>query len=540
MKLKNTLALMSIASLALSACEDMDTLPEGSTVTDSQKTEVKKNDPSKTSASVAGAFMSMSAVMPNSSTVGSNHGDIGYPTVMLATDNNGEDMVSPLVGYNWFSREIQFTDRSVTAGIAQIIWQDFYSYIKAANDIIASIDENTDDAEQLFNMANARALRAFSYFQLAQLYQFNYVGNEDQPCVPIITEENQSEYISVGAKRSTVEEVYALVRSDLDFAVEALSATSDYVSRDNKRYIDLATAYGLRARVNLVMQKWADAAADATNAIENSTATPATIAEVSAPGFSSADESNWMWGILIAETDDVVSSGIVNFPSHIGSFNYGYAMVGARRLISKKLYETISETDVRKGWWLNENGESANLTTQAQLSYIYSRHYNTPYLNVKFGPYNGVVGTSTSANDIPLMRIEEMYLIKAEGEAMSGADGLTTLTNFVKTYRDPEYSYSGSDIQHEIWRQRRIELWGEGMSWFDVMRLKTGIDRRNTGCPRVYVIDHTDTKLLWPIPESEVEANQALTEADYNPITASPAIVSDDETASIDDEKVNI
>ena len=61
---------------------------------------------------------------------------------------------------------------------------------------------------------------------------------------------------------------------------------------------------------------------------------------------------------------------------------------------------------------------------------------------MKFGPYNNVVGQSTNANDIPLMRIEEMYLIKAEAEAMGGnpSAGKSTLNDFVKTYRDPEYT----------------------------------------------------------------------------------------------------
>lgn len=39
------------------------------------------------------------------------------------------------------------------------------------------------------------------------------------------------------------------------------------------------------------------------------------------------------------------------------------------------------------------------------------------------------------------MRVEEMYLIKAEAEAMSGnlAAGKSTLENFVQAYRDPSF-----------------------------------------------------------------------------------------------------
>ena len=37
---------------------------------------------------------------------------------------------------------------------------------------------------------------------------------------------------------------------------------------------------------------------------------------------------------------------------------------------------------------------------------------------MKYGPYKGVMAQSTNASDIPLMRVEEMYLILAEAQAM--------------------------------------------------------------------------------------------------------------------------
>ena len=46
---------------------------------------------------------------------------------------------------------------------------------------------------------------------------------------------------------------------------------------------------------------------------------------VGKPTFWSVDEVNWMWGIIVSETDDVVDTGICNWPSHMGSLNYGYA-----------------------------------------------------------------------------------------------------------------------------------------------------------------------------------------------------------------------
>ena len=128
------------------------------------------------------------------------------------------------------------------------------------------------------------------------------------------------------------------------------------------------------------------------------------------------------------------------------------------------------------------------------------------------------------------MRVEEMYLIKAEAEAMSGQDGKKTLEDFIKKYRNEGYVVSNSDIQEEVFLQRRIELWGEGLNWFDVMRLNKGVDRRGAGFPNdnmIFNIAPTDPILLWPIPQAEIQANQALSAADQNPTSTTPKPVED-------------
>ena len=334
-----------------------------------------------------------------------------------------------------------------------------------------------------------------------------------------------------GAPRATVEEVYTLILSDITSAIDNLeSAQAAGVTRADKRYFDLAVAYGIRARVNLTMQKWTEAAADATKAIAETSAVPTGLTEANKPAFMDIAEKNWMWGIIISETDRVVTSGIVNWISHMGSFNYGYANFSGGKQINKLLYATISDSDVRKGWWTDADGVSENLTTEQQAT-IDSYGY-TPYTQVKFAPYQNVMKNSTNANDIPLMRVEEMYLIKAEAEAMSGG-GNATLIDFVTTYRDADYSFAstnGAEIQEEVFRQRRIELWGEGLNWYDIMRLNKPVDRRGAGFPNAPVIFNIpagDPLLLWRIPQKEIIANPALSEEDNNPTAPTPTPVAD-------------
>lgn len=533
MKIKYLIATITVLGFLFSGCNDLDTFPEGSTITSKQKEEVYTLDPSKPEAGVNAIFAQFNQYMPNATALGaSRHNDFGYPSVMMFTDANGYDMVSEDNGYNWAGNNLDFSDRSHTSRETQIIWNDLYAIIYTANNVIAPIDPETEDPQNQFFLAQGLAARAFSYFNLAQLFQFNYVGNQSQLCVPLITDQNSNAAALEGAPRATVEEIYTLIQNDINSAVDLLSSAEEAgITRNDKRYISLAVAYGLRARINLTMQKWSEAASDASDAIAASEAAPASIADVSGPYFSDVTENNWMWGIIIAETDDVVSSGIVNWISHMGSLNYGYANFSKGRQINKALYASIASTDVRKGWWIDETQTSPYLTPEEQ-EFIDDYAY-APFTQVKFAPYKNEVGTSTNANDIPLMRIEEMYLIKAEAEAMSGGSGITTLVNFIKQYRDPNYTFSSTNpaqVQEEVFRHRRVELWGEGLNWFDIMRLNKPVDRRGAGFPNatmVFNIPAKDPILLWRIPEAEIQANPALTDADNNPAAPTPNPVAD-------------
>lgn len=531
MKTKYIFASFLFSSLAFVGCAEMDTFPEGSTITGEQKEEVGKMDPTKIEARVNAIFAQFNQYIPNTGALGrERHNDIGYPSVMLFTDANGNDVVSDDNGYNWTGSDLDFTDRSQTSLEGQIVWNDMYSIIYASNNVISGIDPASTSATDQYYLAQGLSARAFSYWVLAQLYQFNYKGNESKPCVPLITEENMEAAEKEGCARATVKDVYTKITSDLTEAIGLLEKAK--VARKDKRYISLAVAYGLSARVYLTMHEYALAATAADDAIEAASAeniVPGGMTDINKPTFSNIEEKNWMWGIIVNETDGVVTSGIVNWPSHMGSFNYGYANYSGGKQINKSLYNSIPDVDPRKGWWLGSNLRSVNLTA-AQQALMTDYGYGA-YTQVKFAPYNNVLETATNANDIPLMRVEEMYLIKAEAEAMSGKDGKGTLEKFMQTYRYKEYTVSGgANVQDEVFLQRRIEFWGEGLNWFDLMRLNKGVDRRGGGYPNdnmIFNIASNDNILLWPIPEVEIQSNQALTNADQNTPGTTPEAVAD-------------
>ena len=526
-KFKYSFIASALLGVSLVGCYDMDTEPLGATITADQKEETVSANPVRIEASATAVTALMTAYQ---NTV-ENHADFGYPSIMLLTDCRGTDLVSEDIGYNWFTMPVSYEDINNTYWATYLYWRTCYKQIYAANSLAKIIDPETTDPALQFYLAQAYAFRAFDYFTLAQMYQHTYVGNQDMPCVPLITEANMDAAGAEGCARSTVAEVYEQIMTDLDAAIVLLETTT--MPRKDKRYVSAEVAYGIRARVNLVMNNWAEAAADAAKALELTSATPYTIAQVSKPGMSDIDDAAWMWGVLISETDDVVKSEIINWPSHMGSLNYGYASVGAWRRISKALYGAIPSTDVRKGWFLDENGVSPYLTAE-QANYVANTAGCPPYTQVKFGTYQDVIYQSVNCNDIPLMRAEEMYLILAEAQAMAGdpAAGAATLQNFVTTFRDPAYVCNATTdvaVQDAVWMQRRIELWGEGFSYFDLMRLNKGVDRRGAGFQEAYIynIPAGDPALIYRLPKAEIEGNPLISDAQNNPAASVPTPVSE-------------
>lgn len=511
--IKYIVASAVMASMGLIGCNDLDTKPMSNHVTSDEKSDAISSKPDLASAGVVG----ISSTYNQYQAVYANHIDFGWPSVMMILDNIGPDMVSDDIGYNWFTSAGNYDLGNNNNYANNLAWYHAYKIIRSANDVLKNIDSETTDPDLQLYASQGYANRAFAYFNLAQLFQYTYKGHESLPCVPLITEENADAVAAEGCPRSTVQEVYDQVLSDLDTAIKFLTECGYGVDRiadsGAKRFISLGTAYGLRARVNLVMNNWQTAADDAAKAISTSGATPYSIAEASQPNFSNSEDHNFMWAVYVQEVDRVVTSGIINWPSHMGSLNYGYASVGAWRYINKALYNSIPDSDCRKGWFLNENAQSSNLSAN-QAAYVASNSIPA-YTQVKFAPYQGVLGTSTNACDIPLMRVEEMYLIQAEATAMAGnaAGGKEIIENFVKTYRNPSYMCPATDaagVQEEVWNQRRLELWGEGFCYLDLLRLNKGLDRRGGGFDPTWVYNIAAPLKPFLIPNGEMEANSAI------------------------------
>jgi hypothetical protein len=528
--MKNKYLIILLATIALNGCNDFpDTYPEGSAITEEQKKESIEVNPDLLAADVA----AMNAIMIDyMGILGSNqHHDFGYTSACLFMDCNGADMTCANIGYNWFAHNSSYADRSYTSNNTIFMWSFFYKHIASANLLLNNVPEDTEDPKLKAYRGMGLAVRAFDYLHLAQLFQFTYVGHENNPCVPIVTEKTTSDE-AMNNPRATVSAVYERIMNDLDEAIELLRG----YQRQDKGYVNQGVAFGLRARANLLMGNYAKAAVDADSALSRTGARPYTLEEVSVPSFWDANDKTVIWANIITETNDIVASSIVNMPSHLCSFyTNGYVGVGVWKKINKPLYDKIPATDIRKQWWLNEDEESTLCTGKDYEAWREKASADADfgaYTNVKFGADNNDLVNLKPAQDWFLMRAEEMIYIKAEGLAMSGETekAISVLEDFVKNNRDKSYkcpATTPAGIQDEIWFQRRIELWGEGFSFFDIMRLKKPVSRIEYGVTSFpaawqFNIPAEDPILLWRVPKREIEANDGISEGDNNAAPPTP------------------
>lgn len=515
------ISLLFVAGLAAVSCNDIDEMdPAGDGLTNAQLKETNGLVPSRTEATFEGMF-SMMGKPDGVFNRGARYraDDFGFITSAISLDAEGPDYFYPNSDYSWFSVCGELSSRNADYANPYIRYATPYNQIKIANEVLASYPENTTDSVAINRMAQAHAIRAFDYLALAPYFQFNYQIAKDKPCVPIVTNETPD---FTNNPRATVEEVFKFILEDLNYAIAHLNS-----DRDDKAKININVAYGLRARANLIMGNWEEAAADAEKAMEGYT--PASIAEVSEPAFYNINDHNWIWGIDIT-TDMANNASSATSSSWVSSFPAdGYtAGAGCYAMINNMLYNKITATDVRKGWWVDENLHSDLLTNLtwggvsgdaiSSLKIADVKEPFEPYTNVKFGMMSGIGGTINN-NDWPLMRVEEMILIQAEGYAKSGntAKAEQILSDFVKTYRDPSYTVSDRNLtlENEIWFQRRVELWGEGFAMGDIMRLNKPLvrfhdDKTNEPTAFRFNLRADDGWLLMRFTTSEMNTNLGI------------------------------
>ncbi|MBK1440846.1 RagB/SusD family nutrient uptake outer membrane protein [Parapedobacter sp. ISTM3] len=410
---------------------------------------------------------------------------------MMYMDVLGEDVVFSSSANSWFRDDYRWiAHRLSTSDITKYNYLFYYVVIGNVNMILANIDgAEGPEADKAAIKGQSLVYRAWSYFQMVQLYGKRYVAGGDNSGlgVPLVLEPT-----TAITPRATVEAVYAQINTDLD---EAMGLLQGY-SRANKSHFDLNVAKGIKARVALAQQNWPIAAQMAREAREGYTLMSHTDY---LSGFNNYNNQEWMWASHI-QSDQ--TNYFYSFFAYMSN-NYNSTAIRTNpRLIFSVLYDQIADTDIRKQLW-DPTGENVEEFPTPPNGSRY------PYYSRKFS----VADPGMSIGDVPYMRGAEMILVEAEALARNGQDADAAEVLFeLASNRDPEYTLSinrGQALVDEIMFQRRAELWGEGFRFYDLKRTNSPLDRNGGNHNGSYtngVFDVPAGDIRWEflIPQDEI------------------------------------
>ena len=434
------------------------------------------------------------------------HDSFNYAAMLMAADCMSDNLA--FSASHWFNYDYEFGFRMQNYVRPNHVWTTWYTTISKANEVINLYPEGGKTADENGLLGQALAMRGLSYYYLVQMFT-QYIdanGNIDRekPGVPIMLTQADGltmDEIAAWKGRNTVGDVLDQTEKDLTRAVELLGEGYERPTDANgKDYVDQGVAYGFLARFYLLTQNW-DGAAKAAKAARQGYAqrTPQQLLD----GFMDVTASDVMWGFNhTADTQSTYASWF----SHISALAPGYSGMGyATKLIDARLYSQIPDNDVRKALFNGPEGNAQQKSVGAQK----------PYAPLKFGD------DGSWTMDYIYMRAAEMVLIEAEALAHQGKGGeAATVMKELMAYRVPGWNEPSVSV-NDVLLQRRIELWGEGFSYFDLKRNNLGCYRNYEGTNHLagYVFDipPQDVRWTYQIPLNEIQENDLVTEADQNP-----------------------
>lgn len=424
--------------------------------------------------------------------------DFGQKAQDINMDLLSTDMVMEGNNYGWFVAISRFQPTvDFTSNGGYIPWRYYYRVIMSANSVIDALGGNdadltTDDAK--FIMGQAKAMRAYCYFYLAQLYGKEGYGTGNEPLIPIYKSLTDADM-----PLSTSKDVYDFIVEDLKAAISDL----ENFSRTSKSQVNKYVAKGLLSYALMARGTQADwqEVVTLTNDIINNSGHPLTTKSETAAimngsvvtnpesGFNNLATPSWMWG-----TDLTAESGVAldSWWGHMDYYTYSYASSGDAKIISQELYDAIPTDDIRK-----------------------KQFHPTALLPIYklFDPARVWDGQLPVTTDLLYMRVDEFYLLNAEANANLGQDGAakSTLEKLVKIRKD-NISYlsslTGSNLKEEIYFQTRVELWGEGKVYlYNKRNKKTVTVPSNHLFNAGEVIPFNSQKLTFSIPQNEILNN---------------------------------
>ena len=318
-------------------------------------------------------------------------------------------------------------------------------------------------------LGQARFLRAYYYFELTK-----YFGD-----VPLVIDQRLGADQVTKLDRSPRSLVYAQIESDLRFA----SSTLPW-SNPEKGRVDKGAALALLGKVQLYQGKHAEAVISLDSVINFGGY--ALVADYDTLWFA-ANENNSEtvfdieysglegggYGCMVC-LEGNAAAGFNGIRQYDGPF---YSDGNSYNLPTQDLYDAFDSSDIRRdATILDLDAFIAAQPNASSISYAIGGGGHTGFYNNKYIKRQAELGLPdndlTSPLNYKVIRYADVLLMAAEANVQEGNDGqaLSYLNSVRARVNMPARASGGSALLADIFTERRLELSGEGLHFWDLLR----------------------------------------------------------------------
>ena len=375
-------------------------------------------------------------------------------------------------------------------------WAYLYSTVGKANAVINNTQAVNDPALSAQRKAEiigeASFIRAFMYFQLVQLW--GDVPLQLTEVRTISADKLDDIYPIIFPARTPKEEIYRQIIADLEVALAGVRVTAPHKGFITKGAVNtmLAKVYATQEphdwnKVN----QYCDA--------------------VIAGGYTLLPDYDKLWNNSQENSPEAIFE--INYNGGITDGNWGTKIF--RGLDWKKF--NLPSNDLARafdaeGDTKRKNSSIIFLDVTGKWSDPHWPQTKYPFIN-KYRTF-----TEGSNQNYIFYRLADVLLLKAEAlNELGDLAGAAALVNQIRTRVSLPNTTAATqtDMRLANEKERRLELAFEGHRWYDlkrtgraiaVMNAVTGANNENLG------YDLNEQRLLWPIPQAELDKNSKLTQ----------------------------
>jgi starch-binding outer membrane protein, SusD/RagB family len=406
-------------------------------------------------------------------------------------------------------------------GHIQNWWRGLYRVIANANLVLENVPKITmDEAAKTKVLGEARFLRAWAYFYAVRIW-----GD-----VPLILTPQSATSEDFFPSRAATEAIYTQIVEDLVTAESAGLPWTDATGR-----VSQSAAKSLLAEVYLTMagfplnkgaQYYGLAATKAKEVIDNAGTIKLfnTYADVHNEALRNTGEHIFS----LQYTADVAENPMGNmFPNFKPVTYRGNSGTGST-IPTVAFYNSFEPGDLRavdqQGWFY-----STYYTNGTGAAFSLGAPYIFKHFNVAANGSPTVAPTKKDNLNVPMIRFAEVLLIYAEAQNEAEGGPNQQAYDSFKKIRDRAQlttpglgTFSQATFREAVWRERWHELCFEGITWFDMVRLRKVYNHATNGFDDF--VGHVNTNsnqtlqekhLLFPITRQELVNNPNL--APQNP-----------------------